>query len=796
MYSRVYAIQDNGVVYMDIPTPLSGYSFCGGSNTKMYNPTTKTVEEVKKLYGKDLWKEKSNGTLLNDISYPVQLSLKNIIPANIQHTDKKDYIETLSAQMKSIKTLTIDIETDPANNKVTCIGMFYMPENKTRFLLNEEYFGDQVAITQKNTRTLVKNERDMIRYFFDLYEKTNRVVVTYNGIDFDFKVLRQKAKNYGIITPFDNAPSSKFGEEGYCHVPHVDLYRIFSDASLKLYMFSNSYEKDTLREVSAALLKVEKLHIDFTKCTLEEMLQYNQRDLELTFRLFDAIITSLLFLSNLFITPLYEFMHSSISTWIENLLMYEYMLRGYLIMPKPHEKIETEQSGGLILTPPVGIFRNVDVLDVASMYPTIIAEYNLGPDTVNCEHPECKSNIMPGYHMKIVETNGGISVLETNNYTWVCTQRESVLAKKMKNIRDFRVNVAKPLSKKEQIYKFLNGACKVFMNATSGVMGSSVFRFHDSTVFNCITRFGQFALYQLITLAKDSGMCRVIYGATDSVFMIHNDQPSKKEFYDKMISYCREHLKLELEYEKTFKMLLFSGRKSNYVGIKNDGSVEIKGVTLKKSSVPGWFRRNFDLFLKGLVAISDKEDEYIKNFVMTHIETSKKELNNPKTYQNLEDCPFVYEGKYSDKDYKNPPQHIKAAEIDIRKHGKKYVNGDTIYYFKSTNGPLPWSEYKASLVDTEKYLDLFESAYSQILESVIPPKKQQIPKISNLKEGGLRFYGKDVHPANLHTNDSNVAAAAVVASTKKQVQIQEQAQKQPQAQPQTKPKTKNLFSYW
>jgi DNA polymerase elongation subunit (family B) len=54
----------------------------------------------------------------------------------------------------------------------------------------------------------------------------------------------------------------------------------------------------------------------------------------------------------------------------------------------------------LTLKPLVGLFENVAEYDFFSMYPSIITNYNLSYETINCKHPECKKP----YLIQIIES--------------------------------------------------------------------------------------------------------------------------------------------------------------------------------------------------------------------------------------------------------------------------------------------------------------------------------------------------------------------------------------------------------
>ena len=163
-------------------------------------------------------------------------------------------------------------------------------------------------------------------------------------------------------------------------------------------------------------------------------------------------------------------------------------------------------------------------------------------------------------------------------------------------MRDFRVNKAKKLSKTNPDYRFLNGGVKVILNSLVGLFGNDLFHYADPSVFNAVTRMGQYMLYRLKGLLEEFGF-KVIYGATDSVFFQSPfpEQETRGKIAE-VIKIVKMRFKLDLEFETKFALVFFSGRKSNYIAITEDGKLEVKGLSATKTNNTQWIRNHFDEF--------------------------------------------------------------------------------------------------------------------------------------------------------------------------------------------------------
>jgi DNA polymerase-2 len=57
-------------------------------------------------------------------------------------------------------------------------------------------------------------------------------------------------------------------------------------------------------------------------------------------------------------------------------------------VPKTYEELVVSDRGGMVFEPLPGVFPNVAIIDFMSMYPSIIVEYNISPETVGVEEED------------------------------------------------------------------------------------------------------------------------------------------------------------------------------------------------------------------------------------------------------------------------------------------------------------------------------------------------------------------------------------------------------------------------
>ncbi len=111
-----------------------------------------------------------------------------------------------------------------------------------------------------------------------------------------------------------------------------------------------------------------------------------------------------------------------------------------------------------------------------------------------------------------------------------------------------------------------------------GVMGFESFAFYCLPVAEATAALGRSAITKTIDKCKQLGI-NVLYSDTDSLFL----QNPSKEQSGAVTKWAEEDLGVELDLDKSYRYVAFSSRKKNYFGVLHDGTVDIRGLTGKKS---------------------------------------------------------------------------------------------------------------------------------------------------------------------------------------------------------------------
>ncbi|MEM0015791.1 MAG: DNA-directed DNA polymerase I, partial [Saccharolobus sp.] len=646
-----------------------------------------------------------------------------------------DWLPIFETEIPNVKRVAIDIEVytpvkgrvpDPEKSEFPIISIALAGSDGLKKVLVLNRNDNGVANKNIETEKSISVERfdseySLLNRFFELLLEYP-LVLTFNGDDFDLPYIYYRALKLGFL-PEEIPIDIGSDEAKYLAGFHIDLYKFFFNKAVRNYAFEGKYSEYNLDSVAKALLGTSKVKLDtfISFLDIDKLVEYNFKDAEITLQLttFNNELTMklLILFSRISRLGIEELSRTEISTWVKNLYYWEHRKRNWLIPLKEEilsrtSNIKTSAlikgkgyKGAVVIDPPAGIFFNITVLDFASLYPSIIRTWNLSYETVDIG--ECNKK----YDVK--DETG--EVIHT-----VCMDRPGITAVITGLLRDFRVKVYKKKSKstnasQEQriLYDVVQRAMKVFINATYGVFGSESFPLYAPAVAESVTALGRFIITSTIKKAREEGLT-VIYGDTDSLFLLN---PSKEDL-ENIIKWVKGTFNLDLEVDKTYKFVAFSGLKKNYFGVYPDGKVDIKGMLVKKRNTPEFLKKVFNEVKDLMISINSPNDvKKIKGEIVEKIKESYDKLKN-KGY-NLDDLAFkVMLSKPLESYTKNTPQHVKAS-LQLRPYGVHVLPRDVIYFVKvrSKDGVKPVQLAKVTEIDIDKYLEAVRSTFEQILKA-------------------------------------------------------------------------------
>ena len=645
----------------------------------------------------------------------------------------EDWARLLEYPAPKFRSVALDIEVlapiptrvpDPreAAYQVICVSLYGSDGLEKILLLKREGVREGTAHLSADAEIeYFDSEEKLIRAVFGaLWDYP--FVFTFNGDDFDLRYLAHRALDrlgfrWNEI-PIEVGKRSCLLSYGV----HIDLYKFFFNRSIQVYAFNNRYRDVTLNDVGRALIGLEKIPFEkeLGELTYTELAKYCLRDSEITFKLAsfedELVMKLILVLARISSMPMEDVSRQGVSRWIRNFLQREHRRRNMLI-PSPEDILATKgktatkaiikgkkYKGATVVEPVPGVHFNVAVMDFPSLYPSIIKVWNLGYQSILCSHPECRSNVIPG------------------TPHWVCTKKRALESLLIGSLRDLRVEWYKPKSKDKALpaelrswYNITQGALKVILNASYGVFGAESFDLYCPPVAEATAAIGRHSISQILNKAEQLGI-HVLYGDTDSLFL---KNPSKQQI-EELAHWTEHELKMSLDVDKVYRYAVFSSRKKNYLGVLEDGAVDVKGLTGKKRHIPVFIKNAFDRMKSRLAVVKSPADfENAKKDIGEVVRDCYMKLKR-REWGSISDLAFnVVLGEDIEHYTKTTPQHVKAAKI-LKENGAELRAGDLISFVKVTKEPhvKPVELTAKSEVDVDKYIDYLHSTFDQVLDAL------------------------------------------------------------------------------
>lgn len=447
-------------------------------------------------------------------------------------------------------------------------------------------------------------ERNLLKRTIELLQDPNyRIIVTFNGDNFDLQYIYNRCLYFGLWTPIRHRNYISMGGREYhdVHIEpkdptykipdmehwklHLDLYKFFSQTYIKNYAYGSVYSDNRLETICQALIGEGKvdLKVPIADLSVWELIHYNFQDVVLLNKLMrrnnNQVMWLIFLLMRLGVEPFGECHRKAISSKVHQFIQ-KWITRNGWISPRrmdmrakdnlEWERLGTDVSmlpskykGATVIDPTPGYYFGVEGRDFTGLYTNTIHNKNLSFETVCCGHAECMTNVVP----------------DVGHY--VCTKRKGIMAEIVGLVTTTRTLYFKEKGKTDPFFKPIEQVLKVFGNAAYGVFGAFFFPYHLWMLAESITAYARDALDRMIEKAKELGMT-VIYGDTDSVFLIDYTDESM----DELVKWVEKELDLELNLDYDLSILVISRRKKNYFGITRKGEAIVKGFKIKKRNTP------------------------------------------------------------------------------------------------------------------------------------------------------------------------------------------------------------------
>jgi len=596
----------------------------------------------------------------------------DIYNENCYEKDVKKYKRFSILTSKKIKfntnyrTLIFDIET------LASVDSINTPEPIISIAAHDS-LTDEIRYWDLREKSIEK-EKAMLEEFFT-YVSNFDIIAGFNIMKFDLPYIINRAIKIGADTSLLSNPNTEvFIERNEKDINYPWTIKIFGINIIDLYLSSIraiaymdvKLPDNKLDTMAKYILNESKIEID-TPAALwhnkdyEKLKEYNIQDVKITCKLnsklgiIDLLVSTLEFVKGLNLED---------CNFNSKIIDFYLLANSKYVLPSINKNQTKNIEGAIVFEPKPGIYSNVAVFDVASMYPNIIRTFNISPDTMS-EKGEININ-----NIRYLSSKKGILVEMIDNFM--------NLKEKYKNLKKKHIN-----DKDYNLYQLREFATKKILSSVYGVFGFVGFRLFNNDIANSITFVGRELLKHMRENAVNNNY-KVILGDTDSIF-IQSDKDNFEDYLkiinDSLFSFVSrftddeniiKNHKISIEYETLFKKIIIPPAKKKYIGIAkivkgktlDKPQLYFKGSELNKKDVPFGLK---DEIRKLVLSVLNNETEDNIYIIKSELKRIKNNINKLR----ISDLLIYKEINRNFNSYKVKPQHVRAAE-----NSNKYLNTD------------------------------------------------------------------------------------------------------------------------
>jgi DNA polymerase elongation subunit (family B) len=467
-----------------------------------------------------------------------------------------------------------------------------------------------------------------------------------------------------------------FDIAGVTTLDYLELYKKFT------YTNQESYRLDYIAQVELGQKKLDHSEFDtfkdFYTGNWKKFVDYNIIDVELVDRMEDKMK-----LIELALTMAYDakvnFVDVMYQVRMWDTIIYNYLKKRNIVIPPRDRSEKSERYEGAYVKQPVpGVYDWVVSFDLNSLYPHLMMQYNISPETlVEEKHPSAtidrilnKEITFEMYKDYAVCANGAMFRKDIKGFMPELMEKmyaeRKIFKKKMLQAKqEYEKTPTKQLEKDIAKYNNFQMARKIALNSCYGAIGNQYFRFFKLANAEAITLSGQTSIRwienkvngYLNNLLQTQDVDYVIASDTDSIYINFGPVVSKflssksgdkttvvsllnkvceeklepfiEKSYQELATYVNAYdQKMQMKRENIADRGIWTAKKRYILNVWDSEGVrysepklKIMGIEAVKSSTPAPCRTMIKDALK--LMMNGTEDDVIK-----FIDDARKKFNN------------------------------------------------------------------------------------------------------------------------------------------------------------------------
>jgi DNA polymerase-2 len=385
--------------------------------------------------------------------------------------------------------------------------------------------------------------------------------------------------------------------------------------------------------------------------------------------------------------------------------------------PKSPDELLAADRGGLVFVPKLGFTANVAELDFVSQFPSIMARFNISPETVNCACcPDAPRIPELGY--RVCQKRRGITSRVV----------ERLIAKRIE-LKKFQKTAAPAIA---QRFKLQRDSLKWLLVCCFGYTGYKNARFGKIEAHEAINAVARETLLVAKELAESRGF-ELIHALVDSLYVWR--EGATHEDFEQLARDIEQRTHLPLAIESVYRYVVFLPSKqyqgvpvpNRFFAVGERGQLKIRGLECRRHDTPPLLNRMQHEVLSILAEAHDYESYvqklesarmvlagYEERLASGKIEikdlvVSKRITKKPRDYQKAGVTAIAAQQLYGSGVKLRPGQNIEYIITDI----ESSVPNDRVRAVALWEGCFGY--------DRNKYAGMLREAFEPFAQCISPP---------------------------------------------------------------------------
>ena len=387
--------------------------------------------------------------------------------------------------------------------------------------------------------------------------------------------LKKRFSPWGLVTEDEIWIAGRkhitYDVGGVTQLDYLNLYKKFT------YKAQESYRLDHIANVELGQKKLDHSEFntfkDFYTQGWQKFVEYNIIDVELVDRLEDKMkLIELAIVMAYDAKANYADVFSQVRMW--DTIIYNYLKKRNIVIPPKERSDKTEKYAGAYVKEPIpGKYDWVVSFDLNSLYPHLIMQYNISPETlVDARHPTVTVDKILSeevtfemYKDNAVCANGAMYRKDVRGFLPELMEKiyedRTIYKKKMLEAKQqYEKTKTKQLEKEIARCNNIQMARKIQLNSAYGAIGNQYFRYYKLANAEAITLSGQVSIRwiedrmnrYLNKILKTEDVDYVIASDTDSIYLnlgplVQTVFKGREENDQRIVSFLNKVCEVEFE---------------------------------------------------------------------------------------------------------------------------------------------------------------------------------------------------------------------------------------------------------